>query len=150
MWVWHVPTLCDAAAESTTVRALQTFSLLALGTLFWWPIIGPNAGKRLSPLGGVMYLFSSCIACTLLGIFVTFTPLTVCPAFLHQPDPHGLLPLIRERWGLTPQVDQQIGGLIMWVPACLVYFSGIMGLLLRWHGETDYAAASPQGQPAAP
>jgi putative membrane protein len=50
-------------------------------------------------------------------------------------DRLGILPLIRDQWGLTPAKDQQLGGLLMWVPACLIYFCGIIGLLGRWYGE---------------
>ncbi len=141
MWVWHVPRLCDAATLSTSVRGLQMFSLLGLGTLFWWPIIGTTPERRISPLAGVLYLFTACVACTVLGIYITFIPLSVCPAFLHNQGSPELLALIRNRWGISPQTDQQIGGLIMWVPACLIYFSGIMALLLRWHSGEELGAA---------
>ena len=134
MWIWHAQTLCNAAATSDAVRGLQTASLVAMGAMFYWPILAPHEGDRLDPLRGMAYLFSACVGCTLLGILVTFSPLDVCPAFLHPADPHGLVTLIRDGWGVGAAQDQQIGGLIMWVPACLVYGSGILGLLARWYG----------------
>lgn len=146
MWLWHVPTLCDAASVSAPVRAVQTFSLLGMGTLFWWPVIGAARENRMSPLSGVLYLFTACVGCTVLGIYITFVPVSVCPVFTHPVDELGLLPLIRNDWGLTPSIDQQIGGLIMWVPACLIYFCGIMGLLLRWYSGMDLVAGQ---QPVA-
>ncbi len=151
MWLWHTPSLCNAAGTSASIRAFQTISFLTLGTLFWWPIIGTCARSRLSPLAGVLYLFTACAGCTVLGILITFMPTSICPVFLHHPDPLNLLPLLRGRWGLTPQVDQQIGGLIMWVPACLIYFCGIMALLLRWQSGADLlteTGRAPQPQPA--
>ncbi len=51
--------------------------------------------------------------------------------FAHPVDRLGVMPLLRDGWGLTPQRDQQVGGLLMWVPACLVYGVGIMGQLAR-------------------
>src|SRR5215470_11524528 len=36
MWLWHAPALCDAAATSRSVSAIQTISLLLMGSLFWW------------------------------------------------------------------------------------------------------------------
>jgi cytochrome c oxidase assembly factor CtaG len=134
MWIWHAQTLCNAAATSDAVRGLQTASLLAMGAAFYWPILAPHEDDRLDPLRGAVYLFSACVGCTLLGILVTFSPLEVCPAFLHPADPHGLVALIRDGWGVGAAQDQQIAGLIMWVPACLVYGSGILGLLARWYG----------------
>ncbi len=137
MWLWHVPALCDAAASSHAVRGLQTASLLGLGTVFWLPIFGPQLQRRMSPLAGVAYLFGACIACSLLGIFLTFTPITVCSAYVHSADRLGILPLIRNVWGMTPALDQQIGGLLMWIPGCFVYLSGIMVLLARWYATGE-------------
>jgi putative membrane protein len=137
MWLWHAPTLCNAATTNPAVRGIQTVSLLMAGAFFWWPILGPQWSRRLPPLLGIIYLFTACTSCTLLGIFITFSPVTVCSAYGHPVDALGLLPLIRNRWGLTAQVDQQIGGLLMWVPACLIYLSGILGLLARWYRDAE-------------
>jgi putative membrane protein len=137
MWFWHMPALCNAAAGSMWIRALQTISLLAMGTMFWWPVLGPRGSRSLPPLAGVGYLFTACMACTLLGIFITFSPVAVCAAYHHPTDRLGILPLIRQGWGLTPSVDQQLGGLLMWVPACLIYLSGIIGQLARWYRSSE-------------
>lgn len=139
MWVWHQHTLCDAATTTQTGRVIQIITLLAAGLLFWWPIVGPQRNRRLPPLLGVVYLFSACVACTILGILITFAPLgVVCPVYLHPVDRLDLLPLIRQRWDITPVKDQQAGGLMMWVPACGIYLSGVMALLARrdpWSGN---------------
>lgn len=148
MWLWHVPALCNAAAMTPSVRWTQTVSLLLMGLLFWWPIIGPAPQRRLPALGGVVYLFTACVGCTLLGIALTFAPVTVCSAFLHPPHDGGLLNLVRQQWGLTPALDQQVGGLIMWVPACSIYVVASMGLLLRWYGAGGSATAEPAGNAA--
>src|SRR5580704_11118117 len=79
MWVWHEPSLCDAAARNPSIRAVQLISLLVLGAFFWWPIFGPQRECRLAPLTAVVYLFTACIGCSLLGILITFAPLgSVC------------------------------------------------------------------------
>jgi putative membrane protein len=130
MWIWHAPALCNAAATSDAVRALQNVSLPILGASFWWPVIGP--GRRLPDLTAIAYLFSACVACSLLGISITFSPVTVCAAYGHGTDPLGALPLVRG-WGLTPAVDQQLGGLLMWVPGCTVYAGAILGVVGRFY-----------------
>lgn len=151
MWVWHAPTLCNAATTDPWVRRLQLVSLLVLGTMFWWPILGPRPAHRLPPLTGIVYLFTACLACTLLGIYITFTPVSVCSVYVHPPDRLGILPLIRQGWGLTPWMDQQIGGLMMWVPACLIYLGGIIGLLARWYrGEELEHDTGPSLGPTPP
>ncbi|EEF59796.1 cytochrome c oxidase assembly protein [Pedosphaera parvula] len=148
MWLWHIPAFCNAAATNDWIRRLQTISLLIMGGMFWWPVLRPGTSRRIAPLAGVAYLFMACMACTLLGIYITFSPVPVCSAYHHPVDRLGILPLIRQQWGLTPSVDQQVGGLLMWVPSCLIYLVGIIGQLARWYGNNEPAEApfvpSPQ------
>jgi putative membrane protein len=150
MWLWHAPMLCNAAVTNVWIHHLQYVSLLLMGFAFWWPIIGPWHRQRLSPLAGIIYLFSACAGCTVLGIIITFSPVEVCSIYLHPLDRLGILPLIQNQWGLTPAKDQQLGGLLMWVPACLIYFCGIFGLFARWHGEVRDEAIIPDSQPKNP
>lgn len=131
MWFWHVPAMCDAAATSPGVHAFQTISLLALGTFFWWPILAPSERQRLNPGLGVAYLFTACLACTALGIILTLTPVEVCPVF-RAPLATSTWVFVRER--VTAERDRQIGGLLMWVPMCLIYVAAIMFELGRWFG----------------
>jgi cytochrome c oxidase assembly factor CtaG len=142
MWLWHLPALCDAAESSGLVKAVQTVSLLALGGLFWRQILAPREEERLSPPLAVLYLFGTCAACSVLGIIITFSPVTVCSSYVQQPiDRFGLLPTLRDRWGISPERDQQIGGLLMWVPMCLIYLSAIFAQIARWFAES--ATAQP-------
>ena len=132
MWMWHAPVLCNAAVASRAVSAVQTVSLLLLGAAFWWQLLAPRESERMAPLRAVVYLFAACAACTVLGIILTFSPVTVCRAYLHPADRLGLLPMIYGTWGMTPARDEQVGGLIMWVPMCLVYLCAIFGQLAGW------------------
>lgn len=143
MWFWHAPALCNAAVASRPVHALQIVSLLALGSLFWRQILAPREEERLSPPGAVIYLFSACVTCSVLGIIITFSPVTVCSIYTMQPsDPLGILRTIRSEWGFSPERDQQIGGLLMWVPMCLIYLSAIFAQIGRWFAEAAETAAA--------
>jgi len=133
MWVWHMPALCDAAATSRLVSAVQTVTLLALGAAFWWQVLSPSETERIAPLQGVLYLFAACIACTVLGIILTFSPVAVCKAYIDPVDRLGIASMIDGTWGMTPARDQQAGGLIMWVPMCLIYLGAIFGQLARYY-----------------
>ena len=133
MWLWHARPLCNAAVSSQLVNALQISSLLLLGAIFWRQILAPRERERMSPPGAVLYLFSACVACSILGILITFSPVSVCPIYAQAPaDRLGMLNVIQSNWGITPDKDQQIGGLLMWVPMCLVYLSAIIAQLARW------------------
>jgi putative membrane protein len=133
MWLWHAPTLCNAAATSRTVSAIQTTSLLLMGSLFWWQVLAPREEQRLSPPAGIVYLFTACTACSVLGIILTFAPVSICPVYQSPVDRLGMLGTIRGDWGLTSDRDQQIGGLLMWVPMCAIYVTAILAQLARWH-----------------
>ena len=133
MWIWHVPALCNAAVASRSVSVVQTLTLLAMGTAFWWQLLAPRESERIAPLHAVVYLFTACAACTVLGIMLTLSPVTICTAYLHPVDRLGIAPMIEGTWGMTPARDQQVGGLLMWVPMCLVYLGAICGQLARWY-----------------
>ena len=136
MWLWHARPLCNAAVSSQFVNALQISSLLLLGTIFWRQILAPREEEQMSPPGAVLYLFSACVACSILGILITFSPVSVCPIYAQpHADRLGILNLIQSSWGITPDKDQQIGGLLMWVPMCLVYLSAIIAQLARWFAQ---------------
>ncbi|MBF9254045.1 cytochrome c oxidase assembly protein [Pontibacter sp. 172403-2] len=142
MWFWHVTAVFDAAfpaALATGVNLLPlllTFSLLLAGALFAWPILGPLPAYRINPLLGVLYLFTACVGCSLLGLLITFAPLGIYHHYLSA-DAYGFDGLIRKGWGITAAVDQQMAGLIMWVPCCFVYLSGSLYLLHNWLTAKD-------------
>jgi putative membrane protein len=126
MLAWHIPALFNAALANDGLHILQHLSFLITGTIFWWPILAPVESKRLPALGAVAYLFSACVCCSLLGAFLTFAPAGLYPAYLNPP---GRL------WGLDPKSDQQLGGMLMWVPGCFVYLAGILSVVRRWYSE---------------
>jgi cytochrome c oxidase assembly factor CtaG len=133
MWFWHVPALCTASMRSPVVFDIQIVSLVAAGAAFWQPVFGPAAARRLQPPLATAYLFAGCVGCSLLGIYVTFSPVAVCPLYVTPGGSGELVNLIRGEWGLTHRVDQQIGGLLMWVPACAIYLTAILATLSSWY-----------------
>jgi putative membrane protein len=145
LWLWHWPPIYNAALASEPIHIIEHLSFLTASTIFWWPVIAPLEELRLRPLAAVVYLFGACSAHTVLAILLTFAPLGHYPAYMNPADPYGILPILRGDWGLTPLADQQWGGLLMWIPACLVYLSFILATLARWYRapEGDVAAAIP-------
>ncbi|HMB95628.1 MAG TPA: cytochrome c oxidase assembly protein [Tepidisphaeraceae bacterium] len=134
MWFWHIPALCTAAMSSPVVFAVQVISLVGCGAAFWWPVFSPNVERRMPPHIAAGYLFAGCVGCSLLGIYITFSPVSVCPLYaMMTADSTGVLSVVREQWGLTHRIDQQVGGLLMWVPACVVYLSAILASLATWY-----------------
>jgi cytochrome c oxidase assembly factor CtaG len=144
MWFWHVPALCTASMRSPLVFGVQVVSLIAAGAAFWWPVFCPVAERRIQPHSAAAYLFAGCLGCSLLGIYVTFSPAAVCPLYGAPVGSAELLMLVRGQWGFTHRVDQQVGGLLMWVPGCVVYLGALLATLTSWYQVPDPTrAASP-------
>jgi len=134
MWIWHDPALCNAVLGSPALRLFQQASLVLAGLAFWWPVAGPRREWRLPPLLGIVYLFTACLGCTILGIVITFAPAELYSRYFHA----AAAPLLFKEWALTPAADQRLGGLLMWAPACLVYVIGILGLLNRLYATPEF------------
>ena len=137
MTVWHVPILYNFALAHESVHIFQHLSFLITGTMFWWPIVSPIPGRRLAAIPAVFYLFAAVIENTVLGITITFMPVGYYPAYLHPHASQEVLDLIRNGWGISAALDQKLGGLLMWVPGCSVYFVGILLELARWYSAPE-------------
>jgi cytochrome c oxidase assembly factor CtaG len=141
---WHLPRFYDLTIQNESVHVIEHLSFLVFFTIFWWPALSPFKEKRLSPMGSVVYIFAGMAVNAILGIVITFAPAGFYSAYLHPEDPLGWLSTIRNVWGITPHLDQEIGGIIMWVPGSFVYLVIIMGILADWfsHPEPDELPAS--------
>lgn len=138
MWVWHLPTLYEAALRSDAVHILQHLTLLSTAMLFWWPVVAHRVEQPSMPVWGtLLYLFSAMAAGSVLGILLTFAPPGLYPAYSQPSDMLGILPLLRDQWGLDPTTDQQLGGLLMWIPGGVVYSLAMIATLARWFGEPE-------------
>ncbi len=140
MLAWHVPVWFNAALAREALHVFQHLTFLVGGTIFWWPVLGPLKERRLAPWAAIFYLFSSCTTCSLLGAAITFGPAGLYPAYLQPEDRLGILRLIRVGWGLDAKGDQQLGGMLMWVPGCLIYLSAILATVARWYGTGESSA----------
>ena len=134
MYFWHIPAVFDAMLKYHSIHILHTISLLVLGIIFIWPVYSPIPWKRLSPLQSALYLFLACSGCTVLGILITFSPSDLYIPYLTGHN-FRIWYLIRDSWGITPAIDQQAGGLIMWVPACIIYLTNIMLILAGYFNQ---------------
>ncbi len=132
MYFWHIPAVFEAMIKSMSIHMIHLISLLIFGIIFIWPVYTPIPWKKLSPLLSVLYLFIACVGCTILGILITFGPTS-----MYIPDFTGgnaaIWNLIHNNWGITASIDQQAAGLIMWVPACLIYITNILVTLAGYY-----------------
>jgi putative membrane protein len=118
LWAWHLPQAYDAAMANVGAYWIMQATLLGSATAFWRAVLAseqPAGQAGLAILGAYMQM-------GLLGALLTFAPDTLYA--IHQTAPLA--------WGFTPLADQQLGGIIMWMPAGLPY--AVLGLLLARRG----------------
>jgi putative membrane protein len=121
LWIWHVPALFQATLDNEWVHALQHSSFFFTALLFWWAVL--QGKQRAMGYGAaVIYMFTTALHSGLLGALITFAGSVLYPAYNETTRP----------WGLTPLEDQQLGGLIMWIPAGLVYVVSGLVLFAGW------------------
>lgn len=117
IWVWHVPSLFDATVQHVGIHRLQHLSFLLSALLFWWALV-----RRCAPGPAAVHVAITMLHTGLLGALLTFAPRVLYGA---QTARAGI-------WGLTPLEDQQLAGLIMWVPAGTVYAVAALAFLAAW------------------
>jgi len=136
LWLWHVPALFEAALAEDAIHALQHSSFLFTALLFWWSVLG--ARTRSARGIALLSLFTTMVHTGALGALLTLSPSTWYPSYAESAPAFGLEPL----------EDQQLGGLVMWVPAGLAYVVCGLVLAARWlRGERPKRA---RGDPPGP
>jgi putative membrane protein len=125
LWLWHVPWLFDQTLRSDWMHAAQHTTFLLTAVLFWWPVVTrtPSLGYG----GALVYVFTTILHTSVLGALLTFAPKAwYSPYVVTAPA-----------WHLTALEDQQIGGLIMWVPAGTLLLIVALVLLVKWMNESQ-------------
>jgi putative membrane protein len=126
LWIWHLPSLYQATLDDDFIHALQHLSFFASSALFWWALIHGRFG-RLGYGAAVLYVFLTSLHSGILGALLTFAPRLWYPIYEARTS----------RWGLSPLEDQQLAGLIMWIPAGVVFIVLGLALFAAWLGEAE-------------
>jgi putative membrane protein len=131
MWIWHVPALYEGALRDGNVHIMEHMMYLTAGVLMWLPVIHDvPPGHVLSYPARMAYLFACMVSSSILGAIFTFAPDIAFPFY-------GTAPLA---FGLTPMTDQQLAGLIMWVPGSGIFFIAILAVFAAWLNSEDRRA----------
>ncbi len=127
-WLWHAPPFYDATLSNDNLHIFEHLLFMITATLYWWPVLSPVEELPRLALGGqILYLFLSGMPSVALGAGLTFIQPLYAP-YIQQP--------IRA-WGLTAATDQQLGGLIMWVPVNIIFIIVVSFLFIRWMQAQD-------------
>lgn len=126
LWIWHLPGLYQATLDNELIHAAQHISFLATALLFWWTLIDGRHG-RLGYGAALIYVFTTAVHSSVLGALITFTGELWYPIYSGR----------TAAWGLSAMTDQQLGGLIMWVPSGVVFLVIGLAMLAAWLGESE-------------
>jgi len=118
LWLWHLPGAYDAAMSNVAVYWLIQVTLLVPAVVFWRAVLHPAQ----SPGQAILFIWAAFMQMALLGALLTLAPDALYA--IHATAPMD--------WGFTPLADQQLGGLIMWIPAAVPYL--VIGALIARRG----------------
>jgi cytochrome c oxidase assembly factor CtaG len=119
LWVWHAPALFDATVENELLHRLQHLSFIVSALVFWWALFRrPRSDYGI----GALHVFATMVHMSLLGALLTLSPRLLYTAQT------AYAPL----FGFTPLEDQQLAGLVMWVPAGTLYAGTALAMLGVW------------------
>jgi putative membrane protein len=120
---WHVPGNYDLAIRDQQVHVLEHVMFVLGAILSWWPVYSQQPEIPRSTPGMLMlFLFFMSLPPTIIGALLTFAGYVIYPAYEAVARP----------WGMTAQADQELAGLIMWLPGGLVYFGVLTVVFFRW------------------
>jgi cytochrome c oxidase assembly factor CtaG len=117
IWAWHAPVLFDAAVTNVALHRLQHLSFFATAVLFWWSVLW-----RSDRGVAAWHLFLTMLHTSILGALMALAPRVLYVAQTR----------VSEAWGLTPLEDQQLAGMVMWIPAGTIYAGAALTLLSLW------------------
>lgn len=129
LWVWHLPALFEAALASELVHSLQHLCFLGAALLYWTSLLRQRHNAE-SRGAAVISLFATTLHSSILGALLTLGTVAWYPLYSAR----------SVAWGLTGIEDQQLAGLVMWVPGGLVYMGAALALAAMWLGESETRA----------
>ncbi len=126
--LWHVPVFYEAAMRDHDLHIVQHLVFLGTAVLMWWPVLSPvpELPRAAYPVQ-LLYLFLLGIPMSVTGALITLADRVLYPFYETAP----------RVWGLTPLVDQQIGGLMMWVPGGLALWAAMTVVWFRWSAREE-------------
>jgi putative membrane protein len=120
IWLWHAAVPYDAALDHHLLHVVEHACFLLTGLLFWQVVLG--ARGAVSNGFGILLVFTMAMQSVFLSALLTFAS---SPWYSGYESTTAA-------WNLEPLADQQLAGVIMWIPAGLVYLGAAIALLVRW------------------
>lgn len=113
IYYWLIPSIHFKAMLDASLYDLMNWSMAVDGLLFWWLILDPRTreqGARTSYGTRLFLALAVTLPQILLGSYIA----------LSRTDLFTVYALCGRLWPISPITDQNIGGLITWVPSCMM------------------------------
>ena len=127
LWLWHVPALYDAALESQVVHAVEHLSFAIVAFMFWTSVLDAGRPEGIGHAPALLLTFATALHSSALGALLTFASKPIYAS--HEP--------YTDAWSLTPLEDQQLAGVIMWVPMGIWFTITALILFGLWIRAAD-------------
>jgi putative membrane protein len=135
VWFWHAAAPYDAALDSESLHVLEHASFLVTAVLFWQVVVGVRGPARVPGGLGVLLVFAMAMQSVFLSVLLTFAREPWYSGYATTTAP----------WGLDPLTDQQLAGVLMWIPAGGIYLLVALALLVTWVRATEGDARAVEG-----
>lgn len=120
--LWHLPGPYQLALHDETVHTFEHISFILTALMFWTIVIEPSGRRRLDYGATLLFILAAAVVSSLPGAVITLAATPLYPAYATGTT----------RWALSLLEDQQLAGLLMWLPGGVVYLIAAGGALLRW------------------
>ena len=121
--IWHLPVAYNGSLEYHNLHIFQHVTFMMAGVLMWWPVLSPMTElPRLSSGSQMLYLFVQSLIPAIIGGVITFAGTVLY-------DYYSMAPRV---WGISPLIDQQIGGLIMKTAGTIVFIIALTAVFFSW------------------
>lgn len=135
---WHLPGPYDWALKHEVIHVLEHLTFFLSALMFWTIVIEPSGRRRIGYGATLVFVGSTAILSGLPGALMILAPR---PLYAAQNS---------VAWGLTQLQDQQLAGVIMWVPAGLAYVVAIAWLFIKWMDDAERHVLKSAARVTAP
>ncbi len=122
MWVWHLPRLYNLALEVHAWHIVEHLCFMATAVVFWFVVIAPLPQLARSLPKRMAFIFLNMTAMKTLGLILTMSSLIIYPFYISAP----------RVFGIDVLSDQQVGGMIMWMPGGGLMWFGVGRVFWLW------------------
>tara|TARA_R110002072_G_scaffold303089_1_gene493113 strand:- start:7958 stop:9328 length:1371 start_codon:yes stop_codon:yes gene_type:complete len=128
LWIWHLPSLFQATLVSDLIHGVQHSCFFAVSLLFWYTVVDFARNRRRTHGAAILLIFMTMMQAMALGVMVASADSLLYPIYGERTEP----------WGLDPVEDQQLAGLVMWMPPGVVYVLAVSLLVAAALEAAEY------------